>query len=44
MPFGDQSFEPQNLGYMTSEQALADYADLILYLKVCSKLAVHTSF
>jgi hypothetical protein len=29
MPFGNQSFTPQNVGYLTSEQALADYAQLV---------------
>lgn len=34
MPFGNDSFlSPQNLGYLTSEQALADYADLLIHLK-----------
>lgn len=34
LPFGDRSFEsPNNLGYLSSEQAMADYADLILHLK-----------
>lgn len=34
LPFGNKSYEsPHNLGYLTSEQALADYADLIMHLK-----------
>ncbi|CAN8004404.1 unnamed protein product, partial [Ixodes hexagonus] len=34
MPFGNKSFEsPAKLGYLSSEQALADYADLLLHLK-----------
>ncbi|XP_077499993.1 lysosomal Pro-X carboxypeptidase-like [Amblyomma americanum] len=34
LPFGDKSYEsPNNIGYLASEQALADYADLILHLK-----------
>lgn len=34
LPFGDRSFEsPNHLGYLTSEQAMADYADLLLHLK-----------
>ncbi|XP_077500595.1 lysosomal Pro-X carboxypeptidase-like [Amblyomma americanum] len=34
LPFGKESFvSPQNLGYLTSDQALADYADLLLHLK-----------
>ncbi|KAL3206978.1 hypothetical protein MRX96_039807 [Rhipicephalus microplus] len=34
LPFGNESYQsPQHLGYLTSEQALADYADLILHLK-----------
>lgn len=33
MPFGNDSYKsPQHLGYLTSEQALADFADLIQYL------------
>ena len=39
MPFGNKSFsDPKYLGYLTSEQALADYVDLIVYLKSQSKL------
>ncbi|KAH8035204.1 hypothetical protein HPB51_004445 [Rhipicephalus microplus] len=34
LPFGNRSFEsPEKLGYLTSDQALADYADLIIHLK-----------
>lgn len=34
LPFGDRSFEsPDHLGYLSSEQAMADYADLLLHLK-----------
>lgn len=34
MPYGDHSFEsPGHLGYLTVEQALADYADLLQYIK-----------
>lgn len=33
LPFGNQSYkDPQHLGYLTSEQALADYADLLEFL------------
>ncbi|CAD5216733.1 unnamed protein product [Bursaphelenchus okinawaensis] len=33
-PFGDESFKHiKNLGYLTSEQALADFADVITHLK-----------
>lgn len=33
MPFGNQSYkDPQHLGYLTSEQALADFADLLQFL------------
>lgn len=33
-PFGNQSFtDVKNLGYLTSEQALADFADVITHLK-----------
>lgn len=38
MPFGNESFsEPAHLGYLTSQQALADYADLIRHLRSDSK-------
>lgn len=34
MPYGNRSFDsPANLGYLTSQQALADYVDLIEYLR-----------
>lgn len=34
LPFGNESSEsPDKLGYLSSDQALADYADLILHLK-----------
>lgn len=34
MPYGNRSFaDPQHLGYLTSEQALADYVKLIGYLR-----------
>ena len=33
LPFGDASFQPKNMGYLTAEQALADYALLIESLK-----------
>lgn len=33
LPFGNASFDkPAHLGYLTSEQALADYADLLDYI------------
>lgn len=33
-PFGNDSFSTiKNLGYLSSEQALADFAELITYLK-----------
>ncbi|CRK94664.1 CLUMA_CG008164, isoform A [Clunio marinus] len=33
LPFGNESYkDPQHLGYLTSEQALADYADLLKFL------------
>lgn len=35
LPFGEESFKgPDYSGFLTSEQALADYADLILWLKM----------
>lgn len=34
MPYGNESYQsPEHLGYLTAEQALADYADLLQYLK-----------
>jgi lysosomal Pro-X carboxypeptidase len=34
LPYGNKSFaDPRHLGYLTSQQALADYVDLIEYLK-----------
>jgi lysosomal Pro-X carboxypeptidase len=33
MPFGNESYkDPQHLGYLTSEQALADFAELLEFL------------
>jgi lysosomal Pro-X carboxypeptidase len=33
LPFGEDSYLPSKLGYLTVEQALADYAEIIYYLK-----------
>ncbi|XP_018396599.1 PREDICTED: lysosomal Pro-X carboxypeptidase [Cyphomyrmex costatus] len=34
LPYGNKSFaDPQHRGYLTSQQALADYVDLIVHLK-----------
>lgn len=33
LPFGNESYSFDNIGYLTSEQALADFADLIMYIK-----------
>ena len=33
LPFGNDSFTSENIGYLTIEQALADYSYLIKYLK-----------
>ena len=33
MPFGPDSFTPANAAYLTTEQILADYAELITHLK-----------
>jgi lysosomal Pro-X carboxypeptidase len=33
LPYGNQSFTKSNIQYLTSEQALADYAYLINYIK-----------
>lgn len=32
MPFGNVSLTPQNIGYLTTSQAIADYVDVITYL------------
>jgi len=32
-PYGNTSYDLDKIGYLTSEQALADFADLIVYLK-----------
>lgn len=32
MPFGNESLTPQNIGYLTTSQAIADYVDLITFL------------
>ncbi|KAK6640761.1 hypothetical protein RUM44_012458 [Polyplax serrata] len=37
LPFGNQSFsDPKHLGYLTSQQALADYVDLLTYIQTNS--------
>jgi len=33
LPFGNDSFTSENIGYLTIEQALADYSFLIKHLK-----------
>jgi lysosomal Pro-X carboxypeptidase len=34
LPFGNESFSSlKNLGYLSAEQALADFAEVITYLK-----------
>lgn len=34
LPYGNKSYtDPQHVGYLTSQQALADYVDLIQYLR-----------
>lgn len=33
MPYGNQSLDNEHIGYLTSAQALADYADLVDYLQ-----------
>lgn len=39
LPYGNKSYtEPKYLGYLTSQQALADYVQLIEYLKSDPKL------
>lgn len=41
MPFGNESYkDPQHLGYLSSEQALADYAQLLQFLNPESKRPV----
>ena len=41
LPFGNDSFTRENIGYLTIEQALADYSYLIQYLK--KKYDAHNS-
>ena len=33
-PFGDDSLSPDKVGFLTVEQALADFADLIRHIKL----------
>lgn len=41
MPFGNESYkDPQHLGYLTSEQALADFADLLMKINADGKRPV----
>lgn len=41
LPFGNNSYkDPQHLGYLTSEQALADFADLLQFLNPDSQRPV----
>lgn len=43
MPFGNLSYkDPQHLGYLTSEQALADFADVLQFLNPDMKRPVIT--
>jgi pimeloyl-ACP methyl ester carboxylesterase len=37
LPFGNNSFTRENLAYLTAEQAMADYATLMLNLKRTNK-------
>lgn len=37
MPFGAQGLEPDHISFLTVEQAMADFAELIVYLKQSSK-------
>lgn len=41
MPFGKDSIKNQNLGYLTTEQAIADYAELINYLQNNTNVPKH---
>lgn len=41
MPYGDRSFDKGRTGYLTSQQALADYVDLITYLRHNGSYASH---
>lgn len=34
MPFGSSSFDHDNVGYLTVEQAMADFAVLVTELKI----------
>ena len=38
MPFGDKSYNKENLKYLTIEQIMNDYVKLIQYIKVLYKL------
>jgi lysosomal Pro-X carboxypeptidase len=41
LPFGNESYkDPQHLGYLTSEQALADFADLLMVINPDSRRPV----
>ena len=33
LPFGDKTFEAENLKYLTTEQILEDYVELMAHLK-----------
>ncbi len=38
MPFGDATFDRENLDYLTVEQAMFDYVDLIKMIKITEGL------
>jgi hypothetical protein len=38
MPYGNNSYDFQNINYLTSEQALADYVYLIEYIKISREI------
>lgn len=42
LPFGENSFTPENLQYLSSEQALSDYVELIPQIKASYGCPVDT--
>lgn len=42
MPYGDQSFDTkEKLGYLTSQQAIADFVDVVKFLREGSRNHIH---
>lgn len=44
VPFGDRGFDPYKIDYLTVEQAMADFAELIVYIKEKSQWAQNGIF